>query len=316
MTTIQLGFEDLVDNRKGTLINPAQPFVKWAGGKRTLIKKINDYLPPALANGTIERYIEPFVGGGAMFFYIAQLYSVPELFIFDINQDLIMCYQTIKKEVNDLIENLERIETYYSGLSIQSRQSWFYYVRRMHNDERYSFNYKKFNQGWVNRSARFIFLNKTCYNGLYRVNSRGDFNSSFNLYEKNFQIYDKENLLKASEVLQKTHIECGDFTECRRFVTPKSFVYFDPPYKPLNKVSSFTAYSKSGFNDDSQVRLAGFFKELDKAGTKIMLSNSNCLPYFQTLYDGFNIHSIKAARMINSNGNKRGKIKELLINNY
>lgn len=288
-----------------------KPFLKWAGGKSQLIKQIDRHLPLELKNGSLQRYIAGFVGSGALFFYIAQSYEIEEYLIFDINPELIIAYQTIKDNLCDLLEILSKIETEYLILNEEKQKEYFYQMRSQFNLLR-----KQTNPNKIEITAQLIFLNRTCFNGLFRVNSRGEFNVPCGKY-KNPTICNSANLKAVSQILQKSHIQLGDFTECQKYVNKKSFVYFDPPYKPISKTSNFTAYAKENFDDQEQLRLRDFFTLLDRKGAKLMLSNSDVRDgFFENAYREYLIKKVQASRNINSNGQKRGKINELLIMNY
>ncbi len=294
----------------------AKPFVKWAGGKGQLLDTFEQYYPLLLLEGCIRRYIEPFVGGGAVLFEILQKYRIEEAFIFDINEDLINTYIVIKNNVDALVEYLSGLEYRYLKLSKDVRKEMYYEVREAYNSRTL-----KNNQLDIERAAQFIFLNRTCFNGLYRVNRAGFFNVPSGDY-KNPTICDEKNLYAASSLLQRVHIFTGDYRESIRYADRYSFVYFDPPYRPLNVTSNFTSYSKFDFTDEDQVQLAHFFAEMNDAGALIMLSNSdpkNENPddnFFDELYGKFYIHRIKAKRAINSNGGRRGLVSEILVTNY
>jgi DNA adenine methylase len=299
----------------------AKPVLKWAGGKGQLLNQIIEYLPKELKTGDITRYIEPFIGGGALFFFIAQNYAVKEFYISDSNIELVVLYTTIQQRTNDLIKVLDDTEKNYHALPMDKQKEFFYEVRDKYNRERSEINFDKFSAKWIDRAAQTIFINRTCFNGLFRVNSKGGFNVPCGDY-KNPRICDKDNLSAVGEILKRTVIKYADFAECESFADKNAFVYFDPPYRPLSKTASFNAYSKAEFGDPEQVRLAEFYRLLDRRGTKLMLSNSdpkNTEPtneFFDELYNGFDIKRVKASRNINSNGAKRGQIHELLITNY
>ncbi len=294
-----------------TKIN-AQPFLKWAGGKRQLLPIINKNLPKELKNNKINRYIEPFVGGGAVLFDLISKYDFNEIIINDCNQDLMNLYRDIKKNVYELISKLEILSTNYLNLDSEERAEYYYSIRKIYNETP---------EGAIEKSAYLIFLNKTCFNGLYRVNSKNLFNVPHGRY-KNPMILDKENLLNVSTVLSKVNIMNGDFSAISHFVDDKTFVYFDPPYRPLNNTSSFTSYAKNGFDDNEQIRLARLFHELSNKGSKLLLSNSDPKNidendmFFDNLYANYNILRVNANRTINSNSKGRGTITELLIKNY
>ena len=299
----------------------ARPFLKWAGGKSQLIEQIAAHLPAELKQGRLRRYAEPFVGGGAMFFYVAQNYRFDSFLIVDANEELILAYRTIKRDVRKVIERLKEMQTNYGALSTAGRQEYFYAVRSRFNEMLPKISYNRFDESWIERTAQIVFLNRTCFNGLFRVNSKGEFNVPFGRY-KNPAICAEENLLEVSELLQRTEIRLGDFAKSDDFVTSDTFVYFDPPYRPISKTSNFTSYSKYEFDDAAQLRLASFYRLLHKRGAKLMLSNSdpkneNELDnFFEDAYQGFRIERVKATRMINCNAEKRGPINELLIMDY
>lgn len=299
----------------------AKPFLKWAGGKRQLLKQIIPYFPPGLENGQIKRYVEPFIGGGAIFFYIAYHYHIDELFISDINEELILAYRTVQSNINDLIPLLADLQESYLKSDTSQRKALFYRVRNDFNTNLSSINFLEFQPSWIERTAQLIFLNRTCFNGLFRINSKGGFNVPFGKYKKP-KICDANNLHAVSKLLQKTKIHCCDFEGSNKFINADTFVYSDPPYRPISKTASFTSYSRYSFNDVSQKRLANFFHVLDKQKVKLMLSNSdphNINPddnFFEELYTNFRINLVKANRMINRDATKRGRINELIITNY
>lgn len=293
-----------------------RPFVKWAGGKGNLIPQLNNFYPYELKNGIIERYIEPFVGGGAVLIDILQKYDVQEAYAFDINIDLINSYNVIKNNVENLITNLKQIETEYLQLEQEERKEYFYNKR----DEYNTYTLEE-NEQNIQRAAQFIYLNRTCFNGLYRVNKAGKFNVPMGSH-KNPTICDEENLRNLSNLIQNVQFQYGDYKKSMEYVTENTFVYFDPPYRPLNTTSGFTSYTKEDFDDDNQRELAEFYRELNTQNVKLMLSNSNPKntnkedTFFDNIYQGFNIDEIYASRMINANSKGRGKISEILVTNY
>ena len=293
-----------------------RPFVKWAGGKGSLIPQLNNFYPYELKNGIIERYIEPFVGGGAVLIDILQKYDVQEAYAFDINIDLINSYNVIKNNVEDLITNLKQMETEYLQLEQEERKNYFYNKREEYNN--YTLEENEHN---IQRAAQFIYLNRTCFNGLYRVNKAGKFNVPMGSH-KNPTICDEENLRNLSKLIQNVQFQYGDYRRSMEYVTENTFVYFDPLYRPLNVTSGFTSYTKEDFNDDNQRELAEFYRELNEQNVKLMLSNSNPKntnkedTFFDNIYQGFNIDEIYASRMINANSKGRGKISEILVTNY
>ncbi len=298
----------------------AKPFVKWAGGKGQLLNKLEKRLPSyVLKEKTIPRYVEPFVGGGAMFFYLQGRYEIRESYLSDNNADLILTYEVIKKDAQELINELLKIENSHLQKSEDERKENYYRIREAYNSQ--EIDYQTMSQEWIERAAYFIFLNKTCFNGLYRLNSKGLFNVPFGRY-KNPKICDEKNLKAVRDSLKDTNLFQGDFTDSKEYINEESFVYIDPPYRPLNHTSHFTNYSKEGFNDDSQKKLANFFKEMDRRGAKLMLSNSDPKnqdegdKFFDELYSDFNLERIPAKRNINRDASRRGKINELIVRNY
>ena len=292
-----------------------RPFVKWAGGKGSLIPQITKYYPFELKNGRIEKYVEPFVGGGAVLIDILQKYEVQEAYAFDINKDLINCYNVIKFNVEDLIQKLEKKEKEFLSLDNEKRKNYFYDVREEYN------SYVLDAEPNVKRASEFIFLNRTCFNGLYRVNRNGKFNVPFGKY-KNPTICDSSNLRNLSKLIKDVLFEYGDYKKSEGIIDRNTFVYFDPPYRPLSDTSGFTSYTKEDFNDEKQKELAEYFNLLSTRNAKLMLSNSNPKNvdsndnFFEDIYRGFNINEVSAKRMINSNSEGRGEISELLITNY
>ncbi|MDN5331253.1 MAG: adenine methylase [Tepidanaerobacteraceae bacterium] len=313
---------EMIKGKQCMRLNNAKPFLKWAGGKSQLLDELYKRLPLAfIQSGEIERYVEPFVGGGAFFFFIKRNFKVRESFLLDINRELMISYKVIQNNVNELIDELRNIEEKYLKLSEEYRKHFYYKIREEYNRQKNNFDYANYNFDWIKRAASLIFLNKTCFNGLYRLNKKGEFNVPFGKY-KNPTICDSENLIAVHRALEDTEIICADFEESKKYIHKNTLVYLDPPYRPLNDTSNFTSYSESGFNDDDQRRLAYFFKEMDKRGAYLILSNSDPKNvdvndnFFEELYSGFIIERVKAKRHINCYGNKRGEINELIIRNY
>ena len=299
----------------------AKPFLKWAGGKRQLLAQLEARFPPQLHNGGISRYAEPFVGSGALFFKVFQSYPIRECLLADVNPDLILVYKSIQQDVNGLINCLGEIEMSYLDLNPDQRKDFYYQIRAEYNLQRETVQYQEFDSKWVLRAAYMLFLNRTGYNGLFRLNSSGEFNVPFGRY-KNPRILDADNLHNVAALLQAVTIQYGDFAETADFVNGRTLVYFDPPYRPLSTTAHFTSYSKEGFDDQQQLRLADFYRRLDAKGAKLMLSNSdphNADPeddFFEKAYHDFRIERLKARRNINRDAGKRGPISELLILNY
>ncbi|HEY0196589.1 MAG TPA: Dam family site-specific DNA-(adenine-N6)-methyltransferase, partial [Methanobacterium sp.] len=251
----------------------AKPFVKWAGGKGQLLGELEKRLPSEiLQDRTIPQYVEPFVGGGAMFFFLQSRYKIQESFLSDSNEDLILTYKVIKSSAQELIDELLEIESFHIQKSEEKRKENYYSIRESYNSQK--INYQNQSLEWIKRASYFIFLNKTCFNGLYRQNSKGLFNVPFGRY-KNPTICDEKNLKQVQNSLKETNLFQGDFTHSAKYIGDGSLVYLDPPYRPLNGTSRFTNYSKEGFTDDSQKKLADFFNEMHQRGAKLMLSNSD-----------------------------------------
>ena len=294
--------------------NKAKPFIKWVGGKGQLLEQLSALLPKDIGERKNLTYVEPFVGGGAMLFYMLGTYpNIKRAIINDFNPDLTNVYRVIRDKPEDLIVALERYREQYGQLDAEEERKEFYLAER----DKYNLN----GQSDVDRAASFIFLNRTCFNGLYRVNTKGEFNVPFGK-AKNPLICDRETILNDSQLLQKVEILTGDFSDVAQKIRSKAFFYFDPPYRPLTKTAAFTAYQKEGFNDEAQKRLAEFCRELDATGHQFLLSNRdphNSDPndnFFDDLYVGFDINRVQAARAINSKADGRGKISEIAIRNY
>lgn len=300
----------------------ARPFIKWAGGKMQLIKQLNVNYPRALQLGQIKNYYEPFLGGGAVFFDVVNRFSIEKFYLSDINEDLMLTYQVIQKKVSTLIELLDVYQQNYLKLAQAQRKIYFYQIREQYNQTRFQVNYQTISEQEIRRAAQLIFLNKTCFNGLFRHNKKGEFNVPFGDYKKP-KILDLTNLMSVSQSLQRAILCSADFNALEQYqLGEDSFVYLDPPYRPLTATSSFTTYSKTSFTEEAQIRLADIFRNLDQQGVKLMLSNSDPKnsdkndDFFEIHYAGFRIQRILAYRMINRIGSQRGKITELLITNY
>jgi DNA adenine methylase len=300
----------------------AKPFIKWAGGKGRLLEQIDAFFPQELKNGSIQNYVEPFLGGGAVFFSVSEKYQIKNAYLSDLNRDLILTYKVIQKKAALLLDILHQYQTRYDTSAETQRYESFFDLRGHFNEQRLKINYRHFSENWLTRAAQFIFLNKTCYNGLFRLNAEGEFNVPPGKYKKPV-IFDERTILTASAVLQNAEIVFADYSQCYPKVDASSFVYFDPPYRPITRTSYFTAYTGAEFGDKQQIELARFFRRLDtEKGAKLMLSNSdpaNANPndtFFEEAYSGYNISRVSASRAVNCNGAKRGKINELLIINY
>jgi len=299
----------------------ARPFLKWAGGKAQLLDAFTARIPRELTEGTLPVFVEPFMGGGAVYFHFNSTFPFRECHLFDINEDLVLAYTVIKNDVSSLIEYLHEVEDEFLSKDDPERRDYYYAVRDAFNHEKKEIDPAGYSREWVERAGQFIFLNRTCFNGLYRVNSGGGFNVPFGRY-KTPKILHEEVLLADSLVFQNTTIHLGDFTQAEPYISKDSFVYFDPPYRPLNRTSSFTQYSKDRFSDGEQRRLAAFYAHCDAKGARLMLSNSdpkNIDPedrFFDDLYSGYRIDRVPARRAINCDGTKRGEVHEIIVMNY
>ena len=294
-----------------------KPFLKWAGGKGQLLSQLDQHLPKGI-NGIDFTYLEPFVGGGAMLFHILQQFpNIKKAVINDINSYLITAYRVIKNSPDELIKRLSELENqYYSTGDNEAQKSFFLRVRETFN---------KVEMDDIDRTKYLIFLNRTCFNGLYRVNSKGKFNVPFGRY-LHPTICNAETIKADSELLNRVELVIlnGDFEQTIDHLSDGfNLFYFDPPYRPLNATSSFNSYSKEDFNDEEQIRLRDFCVKLSEyPNVKWMLSNADCSAknpddtFFEEIYRGFNINRVYASRAINANPNKRGKLTELLITNY
>lgn len=295
-----------------------KPVLKWAGGKGQLLDQIEQKLPLKLKIGGIKRYIEPFVGGGAVFFDVYNNYQIQEAFLFDVNPELIILYNVIKRDVESLILELNKIRTEYR--LTEDTKAYYYARRDEYNSLDKNIDANVYRTSFVRRAALTIFLNRTCFNGLFRVNSKNQFNVPMGKYT-NPRILDEDNLRRVSDALQIATIMQCDFARAADFVTPDTFIYYDPPYRPIRETSSFNSYAVGDFDDSEQMRLKNIFDKCHDAGALQMLSNSDPTnyaddPFFDDLYRGYNINRILAKRMINAKADGRGEIHELLITNY
>lgn len=319
MWIIPSNAEKPVDARSLRYIETAnkvvKPFLKWAGGKGQLLKEIEEYYP--FENSKITKYAEPFIGGGAVLFDILSKYDLEEIYISDINSELINTYRVIRDNVDKTIELLTKYQSEYIPCDKEERKCYYMAKRLRFNNLKINGN----DDVNIEKAALMIFLNKTCFNGLYRVNKKGLFNVPMGSY-KNPMICDEDNLRAVSEKLQKVTVVCGDYKKSTEFIDAKTFVYFDPPYRPITDTANFTAYTENLFNDDEQIELAKFVDEMDNKGAKIVISNSDPKnsnkndDFFDNIYSAYKIKRVEATRMINSKSEARGKIKELLISNF
>lgn len=292
----------------------AKPFLKWAGGKTQLLLTIDSFLPETFQREKDITYIEPFVGGGAVLFHMLQKYpNIKRAVINDINPHLITTYGVIQGTPLPLIEALNDLQNQFKALKDYDRQKEFFLEIR-----------NRFNNGILTRveeAAYMIFMNRTCFNGLYRENSKGGFNVPFGRYS-NPTICNEDLILADSELLQNVEILNGDFSKTAKHIQGYTFFYFDPPYRPLDATSSFNSFVKEAFGDSEQIRLRDFYSELSAGGCRAMLSNSDCKgrnaedDFFDELYKDFIIERVYAKRCINANAAKRGTLTELLIRNY
>lgn len=292
----------------------AKPFLKWAGGKTQLITEIERSLPYEITNKKFT-YIEPFVGSGAVLFWMLNNFpNLEKAVINDINSDLINTYKIIASKPKELISVLKVLQNEYHDLAEKQelQKEYYYNIREFYNTR----SAEKSKQ-----AAYFIFLNKSGFNGIYRVNRNNLYNVPKGSSTKP-PICDEQNILLVSKVLQKVEILCGDYENTLIEATSNSFFYFDPPYKPLSETSSFNSYAKDDFNDEEQIRLRNFCTKLEKLGHKWMLSNSdvksknNNDDFFDKLFEEYKIERVMARRSLNAHGDKRGKLNELLITNY
>lgn len=292
----------------------AKPFIKWVGGKSQLIDQLEVLLPADFDDWHDVTYIEPFVGGGAMLFYMLQAHpNIKRVVINDINANLTTCYKTVRDEPLALIASLDRIQEEYKTLESEEERKSFYLEKRV------LFNTQKLNA--IEKSTIFLFLNRTCFNGLYRENKSGEFNVPFGRYT-NPTICDSSTIIADSRLLQDVEILTGDFEQTLDYASGNTLFYFDPPYRPLSNTSSFNDYVKEKFNDDAQRRLKTFCDKVERAGYHFMLSNSDCKGkdgkdlFFDSLYAEYEIERVWASRCVNANGAKRGKLTEILVHNY
>lgn len=271
------------------------PIVKWAGGKTQLLRELERHLPPAW-----NRYFEPFVGGGALFFRLSPSLVPGQVFLNDFNEELINLYQVVREQVEQLIEHLAEHKRRYA----KQPEAYYYHVRSLSVSSLSS----------VERAARLLFLNKTCYNGLYRVNRAGQFNVPFGRY-KNPPILDPEGLRAASAALRKAELRHGDFEAAVAGADTHDLIYFDPPYHPVSTTANFTSYTSQSFGEEEQRRLARLFRRLDEKGCYLILSNSDT-PLIHELYAGYAIRIVQANRAINSNARRRKGATEVIVCNF
>ena len=290
-----LAMKQLFDTEE---IIKAQPFIKWVGGKRTLVNRLENMMPENFNN-----YFEPFIGGGAFLFYLysEEILENRKKSIFDINSELINTYNVVKNTPNELIKNLKEYKLKHS-------KEFYYDIRALDRVE----GFKTSDE--ILRATRFIYLNKTCFNGLYRVNKSGYFNVPIGSY-KNPNIADENVILNASKALQNVSIYNSSYDKVLEFAKKGDLVYFDPPYYPLNRTSNFTSYSENNFLEKEQEELFNVFEKLAKKGVFVMLSNSDT-PYIKELYRNYDINIVDMNRFINSKANGRGKVNEVVVRSW
>ncbi len=287
-----------------------KPFIKWAGGKSQLLEEIRKKYP-----AKIERYCEPFVGGGAVLLDVLANFQPKEVLINDINPELTNTYIQIRNNAESIIATLSEMQGDFWDMNDEKRKEYFYSQRERFNE------LIKQSASTEEKAALFIFINKTCFNGLYRVNGKGLYNVPIGSYKKP-PICDAENIRTISKLLKRVDVHCGDYSECESFITDNAFVYIDPPYRPLNVTSSFTSYAKTEFGDEQQIQLVHFIEKISEKGAKVVASNSDPHNtdendnFFDDIYKMFFIDRVAATRMINSKSNGRGTVSELLICNY
>ena len=301
----------------------AKPFLKWAGGKSQLLDVIEDRFPAEVKKSLkIDKYFEVFVGGGALYFDLMNNYDVGESYLYDINQELILTYNTIKNNPKELIKLLSDLQEHYVPLEQEDRKKVYLRIRDKFNKDLEDFDFGDIGSySHSIRAAQVIFMNKTCFNGLFRLNRKGEFNVPHGRY-KNPLICDEKNLKAVNKTLKHTHIIHGNYFESEDLIDENSLVYLDPPYRPLSEKSSFTTYAGFEFTDEHQLELGAFYKRISDKGAKAILSNSDPKNedvndnFFDDLYKDYNIERVKAKRSINSNGKKRGLINEILVTNF
>ena len=295
--------------------NKVKPFLKWIGGKSQLLSEIKRYYP--FDDGKITKYVEPFVGGGVVLFDILNKYKLEAVYINDSNAELINAYRIVRDDVNALIEALMTMQNEFLPMSTEERKAYY-------TDKRNQFNELIGDSSLDNKvlkSALMIFLNKTCFNALYRVNSKGLFNVPMGTY-RNPTICDEDNLRAVSERLKGATVLCGDYHNTIDFIDSKTFVYLDPPYRAISKTSNFTSYTREWDGDKSQMALSEFIDNVNAEGALVLMSNSDPKNtdaqdnFFDTLYLSYNIRRVEAKRSLNCKADGRGTVKELLISNF
>lgn len=300
----------------------AKPFLKWAGGKSQLLTTIENSFPKKIRKSRkIDKYFEVFVGGGALYFHLMNNYEIEESYLYDINPELILTYNVIKNNPKELIKLLSELQENYVPLEEDERKEYYLNIRSKFNEDLKEFDFDNYSDAHVVRASQIIFMNKTCFNGLFRLNKKGEFNVPHGRY-KNPLICDKKNIMAVSKTLKHTQVICGNYYDSEELIDENSLVYLDPPYRPLSKQSNFTTYAGFEFIDDDQIELGNFYKRISDKGAKAILSNSDPKNvdvndnFFDDLYKDFKIDRVQAKRSINSNAKKRGLINEILVTNY
>lgn len=286
------------------------PFLKWPGGKGNVLNQLLQHAPPELVKGGIRRYVEPFLGGGALFFHLAHLGLIERFVLNDVNPDLVLTYRTVQQEVEPLITHLQQMQDHYRTLDEPARRQMFYQVRQAYNVRPASVG--------VERAAQLLFLNKTCFNGLYRVNQASQFNVAFGRYD-NPGICNPPLLRAAHLALQRADLHCGDFALMRPYLNgADTWGYLDPPYRPISATANFTSYAADGFGRRDHERLATFAKSAAGSAAKVMVSNSDPGDGLTEKMFGprFNHSTVTAQRSISVRVETRGAVKELLFTNY
>ena len=302
----------------------AKPFLKWAGGKKQVVNFIENNLPQKIKEkGVIDKYFEPFVGGGAVFFHLINNYKIKCAYLGDINKELMLTYNVVKKDPESLISLLKSFSDDFLPLDLDGRKEYYYNIRNEYNQDIGDFDYKSISDEHILRASQMIFLNKTCFNGLYRVNKNGKFNVPIGRYKKPL-ICDENNIMNVSNALKGVKLRCYDYHFSEKYIDDKSFVYLDPPYLPVKK-DSFTSYDSTGFGVTEQIELSEYCKKIDSKNAKFILSNSHSednIEFFNEHYGLeldpplFNYSTVDVKRFINSDSSNRSAVKELLIYNY
>ncbi|GHT47620.1 restriction endonuclease subunit M [Bacteroidia bacterium] len=300
---------------QGEILTRPKPFLKWAGGKDRLFHQLQQCLPTELDQ--VQNYYEPFLGSGAVFFNLVQDFSFRNITLSDINEELILVYKVIQNNVGELMQIIDQYKNRYSKLSNIDKEKFYYEMRNSYNIQRFNINHRKYSDIWIPRAAQMIFLNKTCYNGLYRQNMRGEFNVPFG---KNYNpvIYNQTNMELIAKLLNDVEIKTTDFESILNAVKDNSFIYLDPPYRPITKTANFTDYYKLGFTEKDNERLMESLNILNKRKIKFMLNNSFPLNdnYLAEYYTDYKVSVITANRMMSSISDRRCKVSEVVVTNY